>query len=100
MQLDRSQASSPDSTGQPSHLSALHVGARVIVTRLAGAPGGPQRQRLDELVERTLPCIEAEGVPLEAGLFLLENVVLALLAEDPALTGPPPRRHLSLVPQR
>lgn len=93
MQLMRSLASSPD-TAVP--VSSLQVGAHLFVARLSEGPEPLDRERLDELVERALPCIEAEDMPLEVGLLLLEKVVLALLGSEP----PAPRRHLSLVPGR
>lgn len=99
MALDRSRASSPDS----APISALQVGAHLFARRLSAGPEGLDLDRLDEVVERALPWIEAEDLPLELGLVLLENVVLALLAEQPAerRSEEPAeqRRHLSLVPR-
>lgn len=99
MALDRSRASSPDSAS----VSALQVGAHLFARRLSAGPERLDLDRLDEVVERALPWIEAEDLPLELGLVLLESVVLALLAEQPAerRSEQPAerRRHLSLVPR-
>ncbi|WP_309648311.1 hypothetical protein [Nocardioides sp.] len=93
-----SRASSPDTASATSSArppTALSIGARIFVSRLAAGPEQLDEQRLRALVERALPWIEAEDVPLEVGLLLLEKVVLALLADEPVA----PRRHLSLVPR-
>ena len=89
-----SRASSPDTTpARPP--TPLSIGARIFVSRLAAGPEQLDEQRLSALVERALPWIEAEDVPLEVGLLLMEKVVLALLDDEPVA----PRRHLSLVPR-
>lgn len=97
-----SRASSPDTSSTSPSTSpssspptALSVGARIFVSRLAAGPEQLDEQRLSALVERALPWIEAEDVPLEVGLALLERVVLALLDDEPVT----PRRHLRLVPR-
>lgn len=87
MQLDGSWASPPDDTALP--VSALELGMGVFVARLASGPEMLDRRRLDEIGERALPWIEAEDVPLEVGLLLLERVVLALLAEEPTVPEVP-----------
>lgn len=92
-----SRASSPDTSSATASArppTALSIGARIFVSRLASGPEQLDEQRLTALVERALPWIEAEDVPLDIGLLLMEKVVLALLDEPGG-----PRRHLSLVPR-
>ncbi len=97
VQLHGSRASPP--TGNLASVSALRVGARILESRLAARPEQIDRQRLRALVERALPWIEAEEVPLAVGLVLLERLVLALLDEDEVVGAAVAPRHLRLVPQ-